>query len=40
MNKDAQTDFDAAVKALKELGTDDANFYAQQLEDVLKVFTG
>jgi tetratricopeptide (TPR) repeat protein len=37
--EDAQTDFDAAVEALKELGTDDANFYAQQLEDVLKVFS-
>jgi hypothetical protein len=36
---DAQTDFDEAVGALKELGTDDANFYAQQLQDVLKVFS-
>jgi len=35
----AQADFDASIKALKEMGTDDANFFAQQLEDVLKVFS-
>jgi hypothetical protein len=35
----AQADFDASIKALKEMGTDDAKFFAKQLEDVLKVFS-
>jgi hypothetical protein len=35
----AQKDFDASVKALKDINSDDANFFAQQLQDVLKVFT-
>lgn len=37
--EDVRGDFDRAVKALNNLGTDDAKFYAQQLEDVLKIFS-
>jgi len=36
---DAREDFDKAVKALNDLGTEDAKYYAQQLTDVLKIFS-
>lgn len=39
VGEDARDRFDAARTALAELGTDDAKFYAEQLESVLGVFT-
>jgi tetratricopeptide (TPR) repeat protein len=35
----AQADFDKAVKALKDIGTDDSKFFAGQLVSVLKFFS-
>jgi hypothetical protein len=35
----AQADFDKIVKALKDTGTDDANFFADQLVSALKFFS-
>lgn len=35
----AQADFDKIVKALKDIGSDDANFYADQLVSALKFFS-
>ena len=35
----AQADFDKTVKALQDIGSDDAKFFASQLESVLKFFS-
>ena len=35
----AQADFDKTVKALKDIGTDDSKFFADQLVSVLKFFS-
>jgi tetratricopeptide (TPR) repeat protein len=35
----AQADFDKIVKALKDIGSDDANFFADQLVSALKFFS-
>lgn len=35
----AQVDFDRIVQALKDIGTDDANFFADQLVSALKFFS-